>query len=133
MSDESGKKRVVIVEDSATMRGLVRRQLMRDGRFIVVGEAEDPYEAREVIKQTNPDVLTLDVEMPRMDGFDFLRSLRADPRYQALPVIMITSRTADKHREHALELGANAYLGKPYDEGELLRLLASFCPRPGRG
>jgi chemosensory pili system protein ChpA (sensor histidine kinase/response regulator) len=64
--------------------------------------------------------------MPRMDGFDLVRNIRADKRLKHLPVIMITSRTADKHRNYALEIGANHYLGKPYDEDELLRLVESF-------
>jgi chemosensory pili system protein ChpA (sensor histidine kinase/response regulator) len=64
--------------------------------------------------------------MPRMDGFDLVRNIRADRRLKDVPVIMITSRTAEKHRNHALEIGANDYLGKPYDEDDLLRLIARF-------
>ncbi len=64
--------------------------------------------------------------MPRMDGFDLMRNIRADERLRSLPVIMITSRTADKHRNYALEIGANHYLGKPYDEVELLNLVAGY-------
>ena len=117
MSDESEKKRVVIVEDSATMRGLVRRQLMRDGRFIVVGEAADPFEARDVIKRTSPDVLTLDVEMPRMDGLSFLEKLM---RLRPMPVVMFSSET---HRGsaaaiEALSLGAIDCIGKPTTQSE---------------
>jgi chemosensory pili system protein ChpA (sensor histidine kinase/response regulator) len=78
-----------------------------------------------------PDVILSDIEMPRMDGFDLVRHIRADERLNNVPVIMITSRTAEKHRAHAMEIGANQYLGKPYDEEELLRLLAGYTGRSG--
>jgi chemosensory pili system protein ChpA (sensor histidine kinase/response regulator) len=65
--------------------------------------------------------------MPRMDGFDFLRNVRADADYRDIPIVMITSRIAEKHREHARELGANHYLGKPYSEDELLKLIRRHC------
>jgi chemosensory pili system protein ChpA (sensor histidine kinase/response regulator) len=61
-----------------------------------------------------------------MDGFDLVRNMRADPRLKPLPVIMITSRTADKHRNYAFEIGANHYLGKPYDEDELIGLISGY-------
>ncbi|HRP98794.1 MAG TPA: response regulator, partial [Rhodocyclaceae bacterium] len=67
-----------------------------------------------------------DIEMPRMDGFDLVRNIRADTRTQAVPVIMITSRLADKHRDYAMKIGANHYLGKPYDEAELLALIERY-------
>jgi chemosensory pili system protein ChpA (sensor histidine kinase/response regulator) len=69
-------------------------------------------------------VVLLDVEMPRMDGFELARIMRADERLSAVPIIMITSRTADKHRNRALELGVNEYLGKPYQEQQLLDAIA---------
>jgi len=71
-------------------------------------------------------VLTLDVEMPRMDGFDLARNIRSDDRLHDLPIIMITSRIAEKHREHAMELGVNHYLGKPYSEEQLLDLMQQY-------
>jgi chemosensory pili system protein ChpA (sensor histidine kinase/response regulator) len=67
-----------------------------------------------------PALLLVDVEMPRMDGFDLTRNVRSDDKTRAIPVIMITSRSADKHRTHAFELGVNAYFGKPFQEDELL-------------
>ena len=72
-----------------------------------------------------------DIEMPRMDGFDLARNIRADARLAGLPIIMITSRIAEKHREHAMELGVNHYLGKPYSEEELLTLVGRYTvPAP---
>jgi chemosensory pili system protein ChpA (sensor histidine kinase/response regulator) len=74
-----------------------------------------------------PVVVLSDIEMPRMDGFDLVRNLRADPRLTELPVIMITSRIAQKHREHAAELGVDHYLGKPYSEDDLVGLVARYA------
>ena len=68
--------------------------------------------------------MLVDIEMPRMDGFDLTRNVRADARLKAVPIVMITSRTAEKHRNYASEIGVNHYLGKPYDEDELLRIIA---------
>jgi chemosensory pili system protein ChpA (sensor histidine kinase/response regulator) len=73
--------------------------------------------------------MLVDIEMPRMDGFDLTKNLRGDDRWKHLPIVMITSRTADKHRSHAMSLGVDAFLGKPYDEDELLRLVAAFAQR----
>jgi len=71
-------------------------------------------------------VMLVDVEMPRMDGFDLTRNVRADTRLKGVPIIMITSRTADKHKNYAMGLGVNVFLGKPYQEEELLRHIAGF-------
>lgn len=68
-----------------------------------------------------------DIEMPRMDGFDLARNIRGDQQMHDLPIVMITSRIAEKHREHAKELGVNHYLGKPYSEEELLRIVRRYC------
>jgi chemosensory pili system protein ChpA (sensor histidine kinase/response regulator) len=73
--------------------------------------------------------MLLDIEMPRMDGFELAKRLRQDSKTKALPIIMITSRTADKHRNYAMELGVNEYLGKPYQEDELLDHIARFVGR----
>jgi chemosensory pili system protein ChpA (sensor histidine kinase/response regulator) len=70
--------------------------------------------------------MLLDIEMPRMDGFTLAKELRRNPRTHDLPIIMITSRTADKHRDYAMQLGVNTYLGKPYQEDELLQNIADF-------
>ena len=73
--------------------------------------------------------MIVDIEMPRMDGFDLLRNIRADARLKAIPIIMITSRTADKHRAYAIEIGVNNYLAKPYQEEQLLQLVADYVSR----
>jgi chemosensory pili system protein ChpA (sensor histidine kinase/response regulator) len=115
---------VMVVDDSLTVRKITSRLLTREGYQVVL--AKDGVEALEQLVDVIPDVLLSDIEMPRMDGFDLVRNIRADRRLKDVPVIMITSRTAEKHRKHALEIGANDYLGKPYDEDDLLRLIARF-------
>src|SRR5690606_33762364 len=102
------------------------RLLEREGYRVVT--AKDGADALDQLEESLPDVILSDIEMPRMDGFEFVRNLRADERLKEVPVIMITSRLADKHREYAQKLGANEYLGKPYDEDELLRLLQQYIP-----
>jgi len=105
-------KRVLIVDDSPTIRHLIRNQLAQDARLVVVGEASDPFDAREKIKSLEPDVLTLDVEMPRMNGLEFLEKLM---RLRPMPVVMVSTET---HRGstaalEALSLGAVDCIGKP--------------------
>ena len=86
----------------------------------------DGVDALEQLQSVTPDVMLVDIEMPRMDGFDLTRNVRDDERTRRIPIIMITSRTAAKHRNYALEIGVNDYLGKPYQEDELLRLIAGY-------
>ena len=115
---------ILVVDDSITVRRVTQRLLQREGFRVAL--AADGLQALERLGEERPAVVLSDIEMPRMDGFDLLRNIRADATLGELPVIMITSRIADKHREHAQELGANHYLGKPYSEEELLRLLREF-------
>lgn len=115
---------VMVVDDSLTVRKITSRLLSREGYEVIL--AKDGVDALEQLIEITPDVILSDIEMPRMDGFDFVRNLRGDERLRSLPVIMITSRTADKHRNYAFEIGANHYLGKPYDEDELLGLIAGY-------
>jgi len=113
---------VLVVDDSLTVRKITTRLLSREG--FRVESAKDGVDALEKMHDLVPDVVLLDVEMPRMDGFELARVMRADERLKAVPIIMITSRTADKHRNRAMELGVNAYLGKPYQEQQLLEHIA---------
>ncbi|HMN93593.1 MAG TPA: Hpt domain-containing protein [Hydrogenophaga sp.] len=113
---------VLVVDDSITVRRVTQRLLQREGYRVSL--AADGLQALERLQQERPTVVLSDIEMPRMDGFDLVRNIRADARLADLPVIMITSRIAEKHREHARELGVNHYLGKPYSEDELLALIA---------
>ncbi|HZM37316.1 MAG TPA: Hpt domain-containing protein [Burkholderiales bacterium] len=110
---------VMVVDDSLTVRKVTRRLLEREGYRVIT--AKDGVDAVQLLKDTAPDVMLIDIEMPRMDGFELARTVRGDPRIAGVPIIVITSRTAGKHRAHATELGANAFLGKPYQEAELLQ------------
>ncbi|HYF59573.1 MAG TPA: Hpt domain-containing protein [Burkholderiaceae bacterium] len=118
---------VMVVDDSVTVRKVTQRLLLREGYQVML--AKDGVDAMRQLQDTVPDVMLLDIEMPRMDGFDLMRNLRADERWKQVPVVMISSRTADKHRNHAMSLGVDAFLGKPYDEAELLGHVRSLTAR----
>ncbi|WP_243642526.1 hybrid sensor histidine kinase/response regulator [Sulfurisoma sediminicola] len=119
---------VMVVDDSLTVRKITGRLLAREGYHVVT--AKDGVDALEQLGEVIPDVMLVDIEMPRMDGFDLTRNVRADARTRGIPIIMITSRIADKHRNYAMEIGVNHYLGKPYDEEELLKLIGSYVKKP---
>ncbi|MCB1899244.1 MAG: Hpt domain-containing protein [Rhodocyclaceae bacterium] len=122
---------VMVVDDSLTVRKITGRLLEREGYRVVT--AKDGVDALERLLETVPDVVLSDIEMPRMDGFDLARNIRADERLARLPIIMITSRLADKHRQYASEIGVDHYLGKPYQEEELLALIRGYAPLPSHG
>jgi len=115
---------VLVVDDSITVRRVTQRLLQREGYRVAL--AADGLQALERLQEERPALVLSDIEMPRMDGFDLARNIRADEALADLPIIMITSRIAEKHREHAKQLGVNHYLGKPYSEEELLRLVRSY-------
>ncbi|URI09349.1 Hpt domain-containing protein [Aquincola tertiaricarbonis] len=116
---------VLVVDDSLTVRRVTQRLLQREGYRVVL--AKDGLEGLEKLASERPVVLLTDIEMPRMDGFDLVRKLRSDDRLRTLPVVMITSRIAQKHRDVATELGVDHYLGKPYSEEQLLGLVAHYA------
>jgi chemosensory pili system protein ChpA (sensor histidine kinase/response regulator) len=115
---------VLVVDDSITVRRVTQRLLVREGYRVQL--AADGLQALERLAEELPSVVLSDIEMPRMDGFDLARNIRGDERLAHLPIVMITSRIAEKHREHAKELGVNHYLGKPYSEDELLALVKKY-------
>ncbi|UOG92464.1 MAG: Hpt domain-containing protein [Candidatus Thiothrix sulfatifontis] len=120
-AEPSGPPRVLVVDDSITVRRVTEKFL--NSREYTVLTAKDGMEALERIAEFQPNAVLLDIEMPRMDGFELLGHLRRDPQWARLPVIMISSRTAQKHREHAGSLGATGFLGKPYQNDVLLDAL----------
>jgi chemosensory pili system protein ChpA (sensor histidine kinase/response regulator) len=116
---------VLVVDDSITVRRVTQRLLKREGFRVAL--ASDGMQALEVLQLEKPSVVLTDIEMPRMDGFDLVRNIRADAHLKDLPIIMITSRIAEKHRDYARELKVNNYLGKPYPEDELIALVRQYC------
>jgi chemosensory pili system protein ChpA (sensor histidine kinase/response regulator) len=116
---------ILVVDDSITVRRVTQRLLHREGYRVAL--AADGLQALQCLQAEVPQVVLSDIEMPRMDGFDLARNIRGDARLAALPIIMITSRMAEKHREHALDLGVSHYLGKPFSEDELLSLVRQYC------
>jgi chemosensory pili system protein ChpA (sensor histidine kinase/response regulator) len=124
VDEKSGAPLVMVVDDSLTVRKITSRMLAREG--YEVATAKDGVDALQQLQEMTPDCILLDVEMPRMDGFEFARNVRADAQTRGIPIIMITSRTADKHRNHAIEIGVNEYMGKPYQEDQLLELIRRY-------
>ena len=110
---------VMVVDDSLTMRKVTGRVLERHNLEVTV--ARDGVEALERLEERVPDLMLLDIEMPRMDGYELATAMKADPRFKDVPIVMITSRTGDKHRQRALEIGVQRYMGKPYQELDLMR------------
>jgi chemosensory pili system protein ChpA (sensor histidine kinase/response regulator) len=117
----------LVVDDSITVRRVTQRLLERNGMRVVT--AKDGLEAVSVLQDEVPDVILLDIEMPRMDGYEVASHVRNDPRLKDIPIVMITSRVSEKHRARAIELGVNDYLGKPYQEGQLLQAIEPLVRR----
>ncbi|NNB68940.1 Hpt domain-containing protein [Pseudomonas fluorescens] len=113
---------VLVVDDSVTVRKVTSRLLERNGMNVLT--AKDGIDAIALLEEHTPDLMLLDIEMPRMDGFEVAIQVRNDPRLMRLPIIMITSRTGQKHRDRAMAIGVNDYLGKPYQESVLLESIA---------
>ncbi|MFZ3193121.1 MAG: Hpt domain-containing protein [Moraxellaceae bacterium] len=109
---------VMVVDDSVTVRKVTTRLLERQGYAVLT--AKDGVDAIAKLEDVTPDIMLLDIEMPRMDGFEVATLVRHNPRIKNLPIIMITSRTGEKHRERAFQIGVNCYMGKPFQEQELL-------------
>jgi len=116
--DEKKETIVMVVDDSITIRKVTERMLTRHDMKVIT--AKDGVDAISQLQEIKPDVMLLDIEMPRMDGYEVATHVRNDPRLKDLPIIMITSRSGAKHKEKAMEIGVNKYMGKPFQEDELL-------------
>jgi chemosensory pili system protein ChpA (sensor histidine kinase/response regulator) len=119
----------LVVDDSITVRRVTERFLQRNGMRVVT--AKDGLDAISVMAEHRPDVILLDIEMPRMDGYEFASHVRNDERVANVPIIMVTSRVGDKHRARAIELGVNDYLGKPYRDAQLLDAISRLLEERG--
>ncbi|WP_075186246.1 Hpt domain-containing protein [Teredinibacter haidensis] len=124
-------KTIMVVDDSVTVRKVTSRFLEREGFNVMT--AKDGVDALRTLQDELPDLMLLDIEMPRMDGFEVAKNIRTTSRWKHLPIIMITSRTGDKHREHAMELGVNKYMGKPYQEDMLLEGINDLLAKAEKG
>ena len=117
----------LVVDDSITVRRVTQRLLERNGMRVLT--ARDGLDALALLAENLPDVILLDIEMPRMDGYEVAAQVRRDPRTARIPIIMITSRVGEKHRARAIELGVDDYLGKPYQESQLLEAIEPLVAR----
>jgi chemosensory pili system protein ChpA (sensor histidine kinase/response regulator) len=117
----------LVVDDSITVRRVTQRLLERNGMRVLT--ARDGVDAMEMLQEHTPDIILLDIEMPRMDGYEVATQVRADTRLAGIPIIMITSRVGEKHRARAIEIGVDDYLGKPYQEAQLLEAIEPLIAR----
>ena len=126
---DDGDRRVsvLVVDDSITVRRVTQRLLERHGMRVMT--AKDGVDAVSLLQEHQPDVILLDIEMPRMDGYEVASQVRSDERLKDIPIIMVTSRVGEKHRSRAIELGVNDYLGKPYQENQLLEAIEPLVNR----
>lgn len=115
---------IMIVDDSLTIRKATSRFLTKQGFAVLT--AQNGEDALEQLQGDLPDIMLVDVEMPKMDGFELTKNVRNNDRLKNIPIIMITSRTAEKHKKHAFSLGANVYLGKPFNEEQLMKHVNEF-------
>lgn len=114
-------KHILVVDDSPSVRRVVGNMLKQHGWEVQM--ARDGVEALEMITRETPAAVLLDIEMPRMDGYELIATLRAQEQYRTLPLVMLTSRAAAKHQQRAMQLGASGYVVKPYQDEELLSTL----------
>ena len=126
---EDDRTFVMVVDDSITVRRVTERLLERNGMRVIT--AKDGVDAVALLQEHRPDIMLLDIEMPRMDGYEVASHVRNDPRLRDIPIVMITSRVGDKHRNRAMELGVDHYLGKPYQESDLLSAVRSLVNDEG--
>jgi chemosensory pili system protein ChpA (sensor histidine kinase/response regulator) len=129
---DRGERRItaLVVDDSITVRRVTQRLLERNGMRVLT--ARDGEDAVAVMEEHVPDVVLLDIEMPRMDGYEVAQHMRSTPRLKNVPIIMITSRVGEKHRARAMEIGVDEYLGKPYQESQLLEAIGPLVARRGQ-
>jgi chemosensory pili system protein ChpA (sensor histidine kinase/response regulator) len=118
---------ILVVDDSVTIRNVISRLMRRQGWKVLT--AKDGVEAIETLYVREPDVIILDIEMPRMNGYEFLSSIRTQEKFIDLPVIMHTSRASKKHREKAKKLGVNGFVTKPYEEEDFITLVKELGSR----
>ena len=120
--------RVLVVDDSDVIRTLISVNLEMEGFEVMT--AADGQEALEIVHEVAPDVMTIDVKMPRMDGFDTVAALRADPRTRGLKVAMVTACAQDADVRRGQEVGVDAFVTKPFDPSTLVRTVRDLVEQP---
>jgi chemosensory pili system protein ChpA (sensor histidine kinase/response regulator) len=128
--EEEKQLMVMVVDDSITIRKVTQRMLQRNQYGVML--AKDGVDAVAQLQDAKPDLMLLDIEMPRMDGYELAQHIRNDERLRDIPIIMITSRTGEKHRQRAMDIGVNRYLGKPYQESDLLDNIHNLLEETGK-
>ena len=128
--EEEKRLTVMVVDDSITIRKVTQRMLARNQFGVML--AKDGVDAVAQLQDAKPDLMLLDIEMPRMDGYELAQHIRNDERLRDIPIIMITSRTGEKHRQRAMAIGVNKYLGKPYQESDLLENINGLLRETGK-
>lgn len=128
--EEEKQITVMVVDDSITIRKVTQRMLARNQFGVML--AKDGVDAVAQLQDAKPDLMLLDIEMPRMDGYELAQHIRNDERLRDIPIIMITSRTGEKHRQRAMAIGVNRYLGKPYQESDLLENINGLLREMGK-
>ncbi len=126
-------KKILVVEDDALIRELDRVNLESAGFSVVM--ATDGFQGLEMARTENPDLIVLDIRLPKMDGFKVCRILKFDDKYKHIPIIMLTARIQEVDKETGFKTGADGYMTKPYDPEELIKkinqVLADFEKKPG--
>lgn len=118
---------IMVVDDSLTVRKITGKHLQKRGMEVLT--AKDGQDALEQLQEHVADIMLVDIEMPRMDGYELVSRIRGDPRLEHIPIIIITSRAGDKHRQRAFELGVNLYMSKPYHEDDLFKNIDELLVR----
>jgi chemosensory pili system protein ChpA (sensor histidine kinase/response regulator) len=121
---------IMVVDDSVSIRQVVSRLMENQGWKVLA--AKDGIDALDRLSESRPDLIVLDIEMPRMNGYEFLGALKARSGFEEVPVVMLTSRTATKHRDKAKALGAKGFIVKPYNDDEFVRLIIELTGRGSR-
>ena len=123
MSAPSQRVKVLIVDDSALIRAHLKKQIGSVPYVEIVGLAPDPFVARDILMKESPDLVLLDMEMPRMDGLELVSRIRSQEEFRTTPVVMVTSRAGEKHRKLAREAGADEHVVKPFNDDNLMNLI----------
>jgi chemosensory pili system protein ChpA (sensor histidine kinase/response regulator) len=118
---------IMVVDDSLTVRKVTGKHLQKRGMEVLT--AKDGQDALEQLQEHVADIMLVDIEMPRMDGYELVSRIRGDPRLEHIPIIIITSRAGDKHRQRAFELGVDLYMSKPYHEDDLFKNIDELLVR----